>query len=483
MLSRYFPLSRHRILPVLAVALIAICIMLGGASRLDLVAPVVPRLAAIGVIGWIGWTALPAVARVAKPVWWLWIGLFALPLMQLVPLPWSLWTALPGRELARDIYVSVGEQPWAPISLTPSRTLNGLFALLPALAAFLLAIRLDVSGRDLVLRTIAIFAVASAMLGLLQVAAGAESALYFYAITNSDSGVGWFSNANHNSLMLCSGIVCVIYWISGELRDARRLPWSRITTALAAIAVLMACLPTTASRAGVLLSLVALGGGALLVPRQRIGVSRKQFALGAGAGIVILLAVLVTAGYDQIFGSDGAAGVLTDGRAGKVRDFLVIGWQYFPLGSGLGSFDPVYRMFESVETIQLNYLNNAHNEPAQIMIEAGVFGIALMLGFAIWFGDSGWKAWRKSATDALQSRQARAASLILAMLIAHSLVDYPLRTAALSAIFAFCAGILAVRPLIVSGKGRGLALSAWAEAQKQPDLTFPTMAERHMTAA
>lgn len=481
--SPFFPISRNRLPALVAVMLIAVCVLMGGASRLDIVAPVVPRVVAIGIMGWIAWSAVPAAARVAKPIWWLWIALFALPLIQIIPMPWGIWTALPGRELARDIYLSVGEQPWAPISLTPSRTVNGLFAMLPALAAFLLAIRLDVSGRDLVLRTIAVLAVASAVIGLLQVASGPESALYFYAITNSDSGVGWFSNANHNALMLCSGIVCVLYWIAGELREARRLPWGRIVTALVAVTILMACLPLTGSRAGVLLSLIALGGGALLVPRQRLGVSPKQFALGASVAITIALAVLLGAGYDQIFGSGGAAGVLADGRAGKVKDFVIIAWQYFPFGSGLGSFDPVYRVSESVETIQLNYLNNAHNEPAQILIEAGVIGVCLMLGFGLWLADSGWKAWQKAMANALQTRQARAASLILAMLTLHSLVDYPLRTAALSAIFAFCAGILAARPLIVSGKGRGLALSAWAEAENQPDFSFPTMAERHMTAA
>ncbi len=36
----------------------------------------------------------------------------------------------------------------------------------------------------------------------------------------------------------------------------------------------------------------------------------------------------------------------------------------------------------------------------------------------------------------------RAASLVILLLLAHSLVDYPLRTAALSAIFAFFCAVL-----------------------------------------
>ena len=206
-------------------------------------------------------------------------------------------------------------------------------------------------------------------------------------------------------------------------------------------------------------------------------------AAGIIGGTIILVGATVAIGYEQIFGTGGAAGLFTDGRARNVGDFAAIAWQHFPLGSGLGSFDPVYRVSETVVSIQLNYLNNAHNEPAQILIEAGIGGAMLMLLFVIWLAQSGWAAIWKPDLDARNARQVRAALLILAMLTLHSLVDYPLRTMALSAIFALCVGIVVVRPTVVTGRARGLALNAWIDTHTHPDFIFPSEARGHMTFA
>jgi hypothetical protein len=55
--------------------------------------------------------------------------------------------------------------------------------------------------------------------------------------------------------------------------------------------------------------------------------------------------------------------------------------------------------------------------------------------------------WRRSAPAiGIDLTLARASTLIIALLVAHSFVDYPLRTAAVMAILAFSCGLLVAPP-------------------------------------
>src|SRR5690606_4034235 len=62
----------------------------------------------------------------------------ALPLLQLIPLPPGLWTALPGRSEPALALELAGIAPgWTPLSLVPERTWRSFLALLPPAATFL----------------------------------------------------------------------------------------------------------------------------------------------------------------------------------------------------------------------------------------------------------------------------------------------------------------------------------------------------------
>ncbi len=78
-------------------------------------------------------------------------------------------------------------------------------------------------------------------------------------------------------------------------------------------------------------------------------------------------------------------------------------------------------------------------------LEAGVLGAVLILAFVIWLVHASARVWFSDQGPILvnaTSRCVRAATIVLALLLAHSLVDYPLRTTALSVVFAFCAATL-----------------------------------------
>jgi O-antigen ligase len=115
--------------------------------------------------------------------------------------------------------------------------------------------------------------------------------------------------------------------------------------------------------------------------------------------------------------------------------------EFLPLGSGLGSFRRVYPLFENPDTIVPTIVNHAHNDYAELALETGLPGIGLIVLFLIWWAAAARRAWTSS--DA--SDFARAASIASAAILVHSLVDYPLRTAAISTIFAMCLALLVQR--------------------------------------
>jgi O-antigen ligase len=95
------------------------------------------------------------------------------------------------------------------------------------------------------------------------------------------------------------------------------------------------------------------------------------------------------------------------------------------------------------------FVNHAHDDFVETWLEAGWAGAILIAGFLAWWVTASWSR--------LGDRRGRGAALSLAgstivgMMAIHSLVDYPLRTPALAALFALACGLI-VRP--ASQRGR-----------------------------
>jgi len=124
---------------------------------------------------------------------------------------------------------------------------------------------------------------------------------------------------------------------------------------------------------------------------------------------------------------------------------------YLPWGSGLGTFVPVYAFFEKpVDTILNTFANHAHNDAVELFLETGVLGLALTALFVLWLGLRSVAIWR--SVPPMGAREvdwalARAATIIVTLILVHSLVDYPLRTGAMMAIMAFSCALL-IEPLV-----------------------------------
>lgn len=115
---------------------------------------------------------------------------------------------------------------------------------------------------------------------------------------------------------------------------------------------------------------------------------------------------------------------------------------FFPFGTGVGSFQEVYQLFEKTSGLSPLYINQAHNDWLQLILEGG---LPAMIVAATWLSWLIIKSLPSAgvATENLTAKALTSAGCVAAWLLAiHSLVDYPLRTTALSAMLAFYCGML-----------------------------------------
>ena len=107
---------------------------------------------------------------------------------------------------------------------------------------------------------------------------------------------------------------------------------------------------------------------------------------------------------------------------------------YWPVGSGFGTFKPVFRVYEPDFALDRFILNHAHNDWLEVLVVGGAPGLALMILAATLWLFAVRKAWLRQGDGA--TRMGLVTILLLAI---ASLSDYPLRVPSLSCLFVLSA--------------------------------------------
>jgi len=418
-----------------ALFLFAALFVAGGASRLDEPRQMVARLACLIAMAASAWRLERPL--VTLPRSWRWFGLSVVLLLiaQLVPLPPRWWASLPGHRVYADIASATGTVGWRPLTLTPDLTLNSLFALLAPGSAIMVTLFLDTKARTTLWTWVVGAALVSAVLGLLQLSAE-DAPLRFYRVTSIDSAVGIFANRNHQAAFLACALPLLGALLGTRLQKRPRLGLLAFGTVV--IIVLMVGEIATTSRAGTLLGIAGVAGGlwTFRTSGGRIGgIKGHKPLLACAAVAVVLILIAVAASHEGVVSRFGDSDPASESRVKMIAPLLHTTGAFFPLGSGFGSFATVYRQFEPDALLSTIYMNEAHNEPLQLAIEGGLPALALLVTFLWWWGATAIALVR---ADLSQRRRpiANAAVLVSALLMAQSLVDYPLRTPLLAAMFA-----------------------------------------------
>jgi O-antigen ligase len=405
------------------------------------------QLAALPLLAWALFKLNPSqLGRAGQWAIILLCAILALPLLQLIPLPPSVWSSLPGRGEIAFAYESAGMAlPWLPISLDPTATWLALLSLVPATAVFLAILSLEQRSRRILIVLIFIIVFASGLLDVLQMMGGEDSALRFYAFTNR--AVGFFANPDHHAAFLYSAIPYVVAWAIGLVLDHR----GNRTIGLALLALLTLTiiigLAATQSRTGMALLLVAGLSGILLVWRHDRGQSGRRLLRFASGAYVVALILAFQFGFVGFVGRFEYQG-FEDLRWPAARITSQAAIANMPFGSGLGSFVPIFQRFEPRTIDQSVYVNHAHNDWLELWLNGGVPAILLIIGFLTWFAAASIRLWRDGRLEApvLDLALAQAASIVIILLLLHSVVDYPLQIPTLSVVFAIaCAYLVAPR--------------------------------------
>ena len=423
-------------------AFLLILWMAGGASRADALGQTVVRFSA-WVIVICAVLFLPEFKwrKVQAPL--MIFGAAALLVaIQLIPLPPSLWTAFPGRELLKTAASVIGEeQPWRPLSISPAATFNALSALIVPGLVLVLTAGLTRVHHWLLVTLLLCLTLAGALLGLLQF----SGAQFDHPLINDMPRMisANFANRNHYALSLAIGCLLALVWAF----EGEEVRW-KVVLGFGVVVLFALMILATGSRMGMLTGLIGVALG-LIIVRRRLGREfrrlPRKFAVASAVVTVALVAgaVLLSISLDRAASIDRilALDARDDLRAGATPIVINMIGQYFPVGAGFGTFDPAFRISEPDSFLRPAYFNHAHNDWLEIVLDGGLLGLILIAAALIWFIRRSLAVWKWR--DETGSKLGQLGSAIIFLIMLASIGDYPARTPMIMAVVALSAAWLA----------------------------------------
>jgi len=369
----------------------------------------------------------------ASPLW--------VALLQLLPLPIDVWAALPGRALYQDLLavVQMPQPAWRAASLTPAATWASVLAGIPVVACFVLALSCSAGQLRLLTRIWIGLALVQALLGLAQL--GNFELLFFDANTNRV--IGTFANPNHFANFLAMTLPLVVLEIRQVINDASAhhhrvghagLLWGVL------LFVLLAAVLASSSRGGIGTALLVTLAATLLLPGRHGAQADLRWRLWALAALLLVAVASVGLGWLERFQGD----LLSDDASfrGLMRAATWAGaLEFWPLGSGLGSYGMVFPRFQPA--MVTGFVEYAHSDYVQLLMECGALFVvlaALLLWLlarqASWLVPRAVRAHGHNPHEQLMM----ACGLGLLALLLHSWLDFNLHIPANAMLGAFLLG-------------------------------------------
>ena len=360
------------------------------------------------------------------------------PALQLLPLSADWWSMPAARQgLAVDLSQAgiAGAPHW---TLSPAATEASLWSMLPALAAFLAAIALPSRQRRGLVQAVVLLVLLNVGFAFFQAGLPRDSALRLYQDFDAGFG-GLLANTNHQATACIVGMTLAVgLAVEARLRAMRgetrpHMHWWY--AGLAAFFLLVT--PLSTARAGLAIALPALAAALLLtggLSLARIGRSKPATAMALGLVVFAFIGVRAAMGWMAVDQAEELRHVMAGATIG-------IGKTQAPLGSGIGSFVQVFEQGAPSRLWLAQYVNHAHNEYAQWWLTAGWLGMLVLALALVVLAVSGWQVVgiRGKGSSAII---AGACLVAVFAVLAHSWVDYPLRTTTLMATTSALAGLM-----------------------------------------
>ena len=414
------------------------CLLLGGSAQ-GVGQLLLLEFGAILLIIAATWSGGAGAAKTeARPLLWLGSAFLLLLVLQQLPLPPAIWGALPGRGFVAQGYALLGQElPWLPLSLAPYDAWPALLPVLVPLAVLVAMRRKSWVRPSLLVVALLLATLLGAILGALQIQSGGQQ-FYLYRYSAFGQPTGFFANSNHMGTLLLVAIPFAVALVTEQLHKRRSRRWRSALIAFGILAglALLGALALNRSLAVLLLSAPVVLASIAIAASGR-ATWRKPLLL---LSIALFAAVLVAGFVRHSAGASKESSFAT--REEIWTSSLTLVKEYGVTGSGLGTYPRLYAHAEAPGSVDLTYVNHAHNDYLELLIELGLPGALLLAAFLLWWSRQARRAWAVQDNDPY----GQAASISSAAILLHSLVDFPLRTAAIAAVFAMCVMLLARRP-------------------------------------
>jgi len=414
--------------------LMLVALLFGGGGSAMGLANLVVQLAGFAVLAFNGPAVFAFFRTAPRALVVLVVATLLLPLLQIMPLPPAIWQVLPGREFAvQSLELTGGSQVWKPFSLDPNRTAIAFFALVPALAILVTAWQLSREDKRGLLILVVVCGLGVVLLGAQQLATGNRHLVFYAQTYGSPDLQGTFANRNTGGLMLNVALVTLVAVF--PLRQIRAI-WTLGGAATALLLVVGVVLTRSRSSMALLLVPAALALWRWLRWR-RPALNRRTVMLAGALVLVLAGGASLLASNQRVQSAFGRFDAVEDEQRPLIwKDTVVAAGRYWPVGSGIGSFDDVFQPDEALENLSYGRAQRAHDDFLEATLESGVVGIALVLGWAVLLVRFGVQALRRGGTSL-----AAAGTFALAAL--QSITDYPLRSQTMLCLFALMLALLA----------------------------------------
>jgi O-antigen ligase len=387
--------------------------------------------------------------------------LVALPLIQLIPVPMSLWEYLPGRRYYAEAMAGVGITPqYHAATLLPNITEAAWLTLLVPVAVFLATLATDQQRLKQLVNLFIGLALLQAIIGLAQFGTGSLSVLLpepgsrFAGI----SAHGTYANSDHLAGLLEMALPVVLgllianiqlgggkkFRASLQLNIRQRLSrlfnsgirFNLVALYVAAGLGIVLGLIFSRSRTGIGLAMLGILLSALAFGNHLGG---KRSSRVITIFTVIGTALALEIGLAPVLARFASQGVTDPYRWSIYTGTLQGIREFFPLGSGIGTYPSVFRRFQPGDVPE--FVNHAHNDYLEWLFEGGLPAALLMFAFLALYFLRWRQIWPREEQWSTYAFMRISAGLGLLLIGLHGLIDFNLHIPANAVYFAFLAGV------------------------------------------
>ena len=312
--------------------------------------------------------------------------------LQLVPLPASMLEMISPPRSA-DL-ASIPGTTWAPISVYPRETWVELVKVLAYLSAFALAAYVSDLRKNpsFLVRLLILLGLVEAAYGIVQYLTGWQQIFTYVKKYDLEEATGTFINRNHFAghlelvipFVLAAGFHAFEKWardprsFRGNQETGDRTSWGWQAGFCAFLLVLLAvAMLFSRSRMGILVGLTTI---LLMSVLAQLKVWHKSWLLSLLGFLIVVMVYGLWIGLGPVlqrFESVADPKFMTmESRVAIWSDVLRMVRDFPLVGSGLGTFETVYRQYQ---TTQVNYLvDHAHNDYLEFATDTGILGAVLL---------------------------------------------------------------------------------------------------------